>query len=64
MVAQPHTPAASRRLMLTIALVIVGAGNLTGALLGLFALAMSGYLTFRSRQRRLQLISATAPDVQ
>ena len=40
------------------------AGNLTGALLGLVALATGGYLTFRSRQRRLQLVSATAPDVQ
>ena len=40
------------------------AGNLTGALLGLFALAAGGYLTFRSRQRRLQLISAPDPGAQ
>jgi len=30
-------------------------GNLTGVLLGLFALATGGYLAFRSRQRRIQL---------
>jgi membrane protein DedA with SNARE-associated domain len=40
------------------------AGNLTGALLGLFALATGGYLTFRSRQRRLQLVSAADPGAQ
>jgi len=34
------------------------AGNLTGVLLGLLALATGGYLAFRWRQRRIQLASA------
>jgi membrane protein DedA with SNARE-associated domain len=40
------------------------AGNLTGALLGLFALAAGSYLAFRSRQRRLQLAGAADSGAQ